>query len=106
MENQEQAHQLIAKERQERTGILDLGNLGLTELPAELFELTHLRVLNLGSWYFGIDGTHVSSDRGRGRHAERNALIVLPDLQRQDGEFDDCDLEAVAGGGDGDPPTW
>lgn len=32
-----------------------------------------------------------------------DALIVLPDLQRQDGELDDCDLAAVAGGGDTDP---
>lgn len=38
------------------------------------------------------------------RGKDVDALIVLPDLQRQDGELDDCDLEAVAGGGDGDPP--
>ena len=40
---------------------------------------------------------------------ERNvdALIVLPDLQRQDGALEDDDLEAVAGGGAGDPSeTW
>jgi hypothetical protein len=36
-----------------------------------------------------------------------DALIVLPDLQRLDDELDDCDLEAVAGGGDTDPSnTW
>jgi hypothetical protein len=38
------------------------------------------------------------------RGKDVDALIVLPDLQRLDGELDDCDLEAVAGGGDGDPP--
>jgi hypothetical protein len=38
------------------------------------------------------------------RAKDVDALIVLPDLQRLDGELDDCDLEAVAGGGDGDPP--
>jgi internalin A len=32
---------------------LDLGQLGLTELPAELFGLKHLRRLNLGSGMFG-----------------------------------------------------
>jgi hypothetical protein len=32
-----------------------------------------------------------------------DALIVLPDLQSQDGELDECDLAAVAGGGDTDP---
>ena len=40
------------------------------------------------------------------RDKDVDALIVLPDLQRKDGELDDCDLEAVAGGGDGDPPAW
>jgi len=40
------------------------------------------------------------------RGKDVDALIVLPDLQQQDGELDDCDLEAVAGGADGDPPTW
>lgn len=38
------------------------------------------------------------------RGKDVDALIVLPDLQRSDGELDDCDLEAVAGGGEGDPP--
>jgi hypothetical protein len=32
-----------------------------------------------------------------------DALIVLPDLQRLDGELEDDDLDAVAGGGDTDP---
>jgi len=41
------------------------------------------------------------------REKNVDALIVLPDLQRQDGELDDCDLEAVAGGTDPtDPPNW
>jgi hypothetical protein len=35
------------------TGYLDLGQLGLTELPTELFGLKHLRRLNLGSGMFG-----------------------------------------------------
>lgn len=52
-------------------------------------------------------GVHIpASFRVRFVERETNvdALIVLPDLQRHDGELDDCDLEAVAGGGDGDPP--
>jgi hypothetical protein len=43
------------------------------------------------------------------RGKDVDALIVLPDLQRQDSELDDYELEAVAGGGDGDPTdpsTW
>ncbi|HET9626829.1 MAG TPA: NHLP leader peptide family RiPP precursor, partial [Kofleriaceae bacterium] len=38
------------------------------------------------------------------RHKDVDALIVLPDLVREDGELDDCDLDAVAGGADGDAP--
>lgn len=33
-----------------------------------------------------------------------DALVVLPDIQRADGELSDGDLEAVAGGGGGEPP--
>ncbi|MBK7536608.1 MAG: NHLP leader peptide family RiPP precursor [Myxococcales bacterium] len=41
------------------------------------------------------------------REKDVDALIVLPDLQRQDGELDDDDLEAVAGGSNADPlPSW
>ena len=36
---------LIAKEKEERTGILDLGNCGLSDFPKELFELTWLKEL-------------------------------------------------------------
>ena len=39
------------------------------------------------------------------RGKDVDALIVLPDLIRPDGELDDCDLDAVAGGGAGDPTT-
>src|SRR6185503_5629874 len=37
------------------------------------------------------------------RQKDVDALIVLPDLQRQDGELDDWDLNVVAGGSDTDP---
>jgi hypothetical protein len=41
------------------------------------------------------------------REKDVDALVVLPDLQRQDGELDDDDLEAVAGGNNVDPlPAW
>ena len=42
------ALQRIAHEAEARTGALDLSMLGLTELPEQLFALTHLRELNLG----------------------------------------------------------
>ena len=41
----------IAEEKEKRTGFLDLGCLGLAELPEVLFELDHLRVLVLGQWW-------------------------------------------------------
>lgn len=41
------------------------------------------------------------------REKDVDALIVLPDLQRQDGELDDDDLDAVAGGASADiGPSW
>lgn len=47
---------LIAKEKIEKTGILDLGNCGLTEIPDEVFELEWLEILILSSSYsiFGL----------------------------------------------------
>jgi internalin A len=42
------ARQRIAREAQEQTGWLDLGDLDLAELPDELFHLKHLRSLSLG----------------------------------------------------------
>ena len=50
------ARQLIATEAQQQTGFLDLGMLGLTELPEEIHQLSHLRRLNLGGWYDDEDG--------------------------------------------------
>ncbi|HYF35349.1 MAG TPA: hypothetical protein VD994_08685 [Prosthecobacter sp.] len=38
----------IVREQQNRTGTLDLGNLGLTEWPNQLWDLSHLTTLNLG----------------------------------------------------------
>ena len=42
------ARKRIAEEAKRRTGVLDLGRLGLQELPAELLRLKHLRGLFLG----------------------------------------------------------
>jgi internalin A len=42
------ARERIATEAMQRTGFLDLGQLGLVELPSELFKLQHLLRLNLG----------------------------------------------------------
>jgi hypothetical protein len=44
------AQMRIAEEASRRTGGLDLSNLGLASLPEALFDLKHLRVLNLGCY--------------------------------------------------------
>ena len=46
------ALQLIKKEKQERTGKLDLGNCGLTDFPAELFDLYWLEELTICDKYW------------------------------------------------------
>ncbi|MGE0642463.1 MAG: COR domain-containing protein [Nitrospira sp.] len=69
------ARRLIAEEREKKTGFVDLGNLGLTEIPAELFELTHVRELNLGTGYIDERGEyHVS------RNGDRNSANELQTL--------------------------
>lgn len=46
------ARRRIAREREERTGFLDLGELGLQSWPEELWGLAHLTELNLSwGWY-------------------------------------------------------
>lgn len=72
------ARQLIADESAKKTGFLDLGNLQLTEVPVELFELTHLRGLNLGSWHVEDRGEHHKSSSGDENHS--NMLSALPNV--------------------------
>ncbi len=45
----ELAKKLIAENKRTKDTFLDLGNCGLTSLPAELLELTHLESLTLGA---------------------------------------------------------
>jgi internalin A len=74
----------IAHEAEARTGTLDLGGLGLTTLPEDLFIQKHLRRLNLGNGIYGEDGEW--SDAGS--HIARNdlekelvRLVELPVLE-------------------------
>jgi len=48
----ELALKLIAEEKKNKTGKLEIGNCGLTELPEELFELIWLEELNVCDEYF------------------------------------------------------
>jgi hypothetical protein len=77
------AHKRIAQEARARTGFLDLGMLGLDEIPAELFVLTHLRRLNLGDSYFdeARGDVDAASDIAPNRlDSQLHRLAVLPDL--------------------------
>src|SRR5271166_956361 len=64
------ALQRIAQEAKARTGTLDLGMLGLTELPEELFALTHLRELNLGI----VSDEEIEAWERSGAHRSANAV--------------------------------
>ena len=50
------ARERIALEAEQKTGFLDLGRLGLSRLPDELFALKDLKRLNLGFWYYDDSG--------------------------------------------------
>ena len=73
----------IAEEAERRTGFLDLGGLGLTTLPEQLFALLHLRRLNLGIG-IALDDGHYYDARVRAEHDfETNTLSgALEDLRR------------------------
>ena len=77
MNGMETARRLIAEEQEKKAGLLDLGNLQLTEVPAEVFALTHLRVLNLGSSYVDERGEYQQS--ANGDYETCNTLNRLPD---------------------------
>lgn len=77
------AKMLIAKEARENTGTLDLGNLNLTEFPNEIFQLDHLRVLNLGGCYCDSNGKwHDTANSLHRNHFKPNTLsFSFPMLQ-------------------------
>jgi len=77
MDGTEKARRLIAEEREKKTGFLDLGKLQLTEVPIEIFQLSHLRSLNLGSGYVNKRGEFHRTANGDKRPS--NALPALPD---------------------------
>jgi len=55
------ALQRIAHGMKTKTGVLDLGRLGLNRLPDELFNLTHLHDLNLGSHFISEKGVQIAT---------------------------------------------
>ena len=76
-EGQKIARELIAKEAKEKTGFLDLGMLGLTELPEELYDLAHLKSLNLGRFYYDSEGKHQKTSNNLGKNGSDTLLSKL-----------------------------
>lgn len=90
----------IAEEARRRSGTLDLCNLGLQELPEELFKLRHLRTLHLGDGIRRDDGEWVPAKTGGSANrveASLGKLDRLPELRELSlaGSFLE-DLGAVA----------
>jgi internalin A len=74
----------IAREAEERTGTLDLGRLGLTELPEELFTLSHLQQLSLGTCFLDDNyGYKITASDGpkNGPLSNLDRLASLPSLK-------------------------
>jgi hypothetical protein len=93
------ALELIAKEKIEKTGKLDLGNCGLTELPEELFELVWLERLFLSDHRFNfkndkwIDSKNIDS-RNEINYLSTNfyRLVNLKELQINEQNISDFSI--------------
>ncbi|MGC2108911.1 MAG: COR domain-containing protein [Candidatus Korobacteraceae bacterium] len=77
----ELASQLIAENKRTRDTFLDLGNCGLTELPAEVGELVWLESLSLASVWLEWDGQKREWKRSR-NSGDKNRLTDLKPLGR------------------------
>jgi internalin A len=71
----------IAHEAEKRTGFLDLGRLGLSALPEQLFALKHLRRLNLGREYRDEHKQWHQSISSFEHNSVANGLDSLADLE-------------------------
>jgi internalin A len=100
-DGRETALKRIATEARERTGFLDLTQLGLTELPEALFGLKRLRRLHLGQTLVLVDGVWewgLDCDGPRNRFDGLDGLNRLRDLTALSVAGLECDdLDFVAG---------
>ena len=76
------AQQLIAENKQTRDPFLDLGNCGLSEVPAEVGELVWLESLSLASYRYEWDGQKWQKKESRNTGDENNRLIDIGPLGR------------------------
>ncbi|AEE52217.1 leucine-rich repeat protein [Haliscomenobacter hydrossis] len=63
-----QALALIQQCQDEQSDFLDLGNLGLTEIPEEVYGLKHLKCLNLGTHYYVEGEWEKSKNKGNANY--------------------------------------
>lgn len=72
----ERALALIAQCKSSKSTTLDLGNLGLTEVPEELWECVWLKRLNFGDFlYYASENERWILSKNKG---EENQLSVIP----------------------------
>src|SRR5262249_37593416 len=76
------ALQLIAENKRSRATYLDLGNCGLTEVPAEVGELVWLESLSLASEWAEWDGQDWQEKKSRNTGAKNYCLIDIGPLGR------------------------
>ncbi|WP_235299665.1 TIR domain-containing protein [Portibacter marinus] len=69
----------IEKEKDERTGILNLGNCGLTEIPEELFQMIWLQEIVLSNNYEKVDNRWVPSKKISSGF--KNTIAKVPELR-------------------------
>src|SRR5436190_23868952 len=74
------ALQLIAENKRSRATFLDLGNCGLTEVPAEVGELVWLESLSLASEWAEWDGRAWQEKKSRNTGDKNNRLIDIGPL--------------------------
>jgi internalin A len=106
----ELAQQLIEKEKKEKTGKLDLGNCGLTEIPKEVFELTWLEELSLSDVVIDGENVNYSQNKGGGnslrykklplkiRRLEKLKKLCYGDLLTSQGVLENADALATLTG--------
>src|SRR5262249_52998209 len=74
------ALQLIAENKRSRATFLDLGNCGLTEVPAEVGELVWLESLSLADEWYEWDGRAWQEKKSRNTGDKNNRLIDIRPL--------------------------
>ena len=75
------ARQLIAENKRSRATVLDLGNCGLTEVPAEIGELVWLESLSLASEWYEWDGREWQSKKSRNTGDKNDRLTDIGRLR-------------------------